>query len=86
MVVPVGATEQTSDFASAERKTCAVQFTGTFSSMTLEPNDNFPTKTKSALVLADKDWLVFSKGRWDVIYISEPHIEQAINNILNKTE
>jgi hypothetical protein len=55
-------------------------------SMTLEPNDNFPTKTKSALVLADKDWLVFSKGRWDVIYISEPHIEQAINNILNKTE
>ena len=54
--------------------------------ITLEPNDNFPTKTKSALVLADKDWLVFSKGRWDVIYISEPHIEQAINNILNKTE
>lgn len=54
--------------------------------MTLEPNDNFPTKTKSALVLSNKDWLVFSKGRWDVIYISEPHIEQAINNILNKTE
>ena len=55
-------------------------------SITLEPNDNFPTKTKSALVLTNKDWLVFSKGRWDVIYISEPHIEQAVNNILNKTE
>lgn len=50
--------------------------------ITIEPNDNFPTKTKSAIVLSDGDWLVFSKGRWDVIFNSEPHIKQAVDNIL----
>ena len=37
MVVPCGATEQTSDFVSAERETRTEQLTGTFSMMTLEP-------------------------------------------------
>lgn len=50
--------------------------------ITIEPNDNFPTKTKSAIVLSKGDWLVFSKGRWDVIFNSEPHIKQAVDNIL----
>ena len=50
-------------------------------SITIEPNDNFPTKTKSALVLSDNDWLVFSRGRWDAIFNSEPHIKQAVDNI-----
>ena len=50
--------------------------------LTIEPNDDFPTKTKSALTLTNQDWLVFSKGRWDVIYMSEPHIERAVKNIL----
>jgi hypothetical protein len=50
--------------------------------ITIEPNDNFPTKTKSAIVLSNGDWFVFSKGRWDVIFNSEPHIKQAIDNIL----
>lgn len=50
--------------------------------ITIEPNDNFPTKTKSAIVLSKGDWLVFNKGRWDVIFNSEPHIKQAIDNIL----
>lgn len=50
--------------------------------ITIEPNDNFPTKTKSAIVLSKGDWLIFSKGRWDVIFNSEPHIKQAVDNIL----
>ena len=50
--------------------------------ITIEPNDNFPTKTKSAIALSKGDWLVFSKGRWDVVFNSEPHIKQAIDNIL----
>lgn len=50
--------------------------------ITLEPNDDFPTKTKSALVLSNDDWLVFSRGRWDAIFNSEPHIKQAVDNIL----
>lgn len=50
--------------------------------ITIEPNDNFPTKTKSAIALSKGDWLVFSKGRWDVIFNSEPHIKQAVDNIL----
>lgn len=50
--------------------------------ITIEPNDNFPTKTKSAIGLSKGDWLVFSKGRWDVIFNSEPHIKQAVDNIL----
>jgi hypothetical protein len=37
MVVPCGATEQTSDFVSTDLETRTEQFGGTFSMMTLEP-------------------------------------------------
>lgn len=46
-------------------------------------NDVLPTKNKGKLCPSKGDWLVFVRGRWETLYMSEPKTSRAVNRILN---